>query len=491
MTLNIFYGGDELDLTTGDFCEKTRGCPRTLTKMIAAIRASKADVVGLEEGEHSTQRIADALGWFASERMQIVSRYRLIDPPEGRGRYIFVELDPAGSWPSGTSICRPTRTARTSCATVARPQELQELELSVRMPAIQEHLSVLPGLAAKGIPGFLTGDFNSPSHLDWTPAVAAVRDEVPFAFDWPVSRALADAGFRDSYRQSAPRPGRQAWVHLDLGRPRGRRERGARPHRLGLGRRPGPRGQEPDPRREGRARRGHRRRPVSDRPPRGRLHLPVKPGRPPVFVAVESRRLTIGKRLSVVFHAPGRKGEHVAIVPAGGAGADAVASRSTGAHSRRTERCASRQGTTTRRLRGRTPRQARRGSLPQPVLALPRQESRPRSSPPGASIGRSADPGLVVERAGDALGLARDLPLRGRRSGPEASTCNATLCGNGDYLLYEYTRASIEGDTSFTADSFTGSGAWPLEPGRYEVRLLLDDGYRSVATSRPFRVVKR
>jgi hypothetical protein len=33
---------------------------------------------------------------------------------------------------------------------------------------------------AQGIPVFLTGDFNSPSYLDRTPAVADARADVPF-----------------------------------------------------------------------------------------------------------------------------------------------------------------------------------------------------------------------------------------------------------------------------------------------------------------------
>ena len=65
---------------------------------------------------------------------------------------------------------------------------------------------MLPELADDGMPVFLTGDFNSPSHLDWTPAVDAVREEVRYPVVWPVSAALADAGFRDSYREVHPNP---------------------------------------------------------------------------------------------------------------------------------------------------------------------------------------------------------------------------------------------------------------------------------------------
>ena len=54
MTLNIFYGGDELDLRTGDWCAKRSGCSAAFAKVLETIRASGADVVALEEG--STRR---------------------------------------------------------------------------------------------------------------------------------------------------------------------------------------------------------------------------------------------------------------------------------------------------------------------------------------------------------------------------------------------------------------------------------------------------
>ena len=84
--------------------------------------------------------------------------------------------------------------------------EVIALEERVRLSAIQEQLSALEDLAARGIPAFLTGDFNSPSHLDWTEAADDARDDVPFPVEWPVPKALAAAGFFDSYRSVNPDP---------------------------------------------------------------------------------------------------------------------------------------------------------------------------------------------------------------------------------------------------------------------------------------------
>src|SRR6476469_1278915 len=85
MALNIFYGGDELDLHTGSWCHRPAGCPETLAQVENVIRASGADIVGIEEGEHNAGVIAAALGWHASDRMQVISRFPIIDPPGGNG----------------------------------------------------------------------------------------------------------------------------------------------------------------------------------------------------------------------------------------------------------------------------------------------------------------------------------------------------------------------------------------------------------------------
>jgi hypothetical protein len=74
---------------------------------------------------------------------------------------------------------------------------------------------------------------------------------------------------------------------------------------------------------------------------------------------------------------------------------------------------------------------------------------------------------------------------------PHASTCSAGLCGNGHYLLDTYTHAAIEGSTTFGPDTaLVGYRSWPLGTGTYEIRLLLDDGYRSAASSARFKIVQ-
>ncbi|WP_203718605.1 endonuclease/exonuclease/phosphatase family protein [Asanoa siamensis] len=206
MTLNVFYGGDEIDLATGDFCAEPDACTETLAQVGRVIQSAGADIVGIQEPERNTSRIARTLGWYASDRAHVMSRFPIIDPPGSNGLYVFVEISPGRvvavanthlpSDPYGPYLVRDGGSRA----------DVVELERDTRLAAARDAVAPLPGLAAKGIPVFLTGDFNSPSHLDWTPAVAKARDDVPFAVDWPASRALADAGLTDTYREAHPDP---------------------------------------------------------------------------------------------------------------------------------------------------------------------------------------------------------------------------------------------------------------------------------------------
>ena len=148
--------------------------------------------------------------------------------------------------------------------------EVLKTERETRLPEIRPYLRPLSRQAARGVPTFLTGDFNSPSHLDWTPAVAAVRPQVKYPLRWPVSAALAGAGFRDSYREVHPDPVARPGLTWTAGTPppRIRRARDARPDRLGDGERAGHDARQQAGRRAGRPGRGHRRA-VGLRPPLG------------------------------------------------------------------------------------------------------------------------------------------------------------------------------------------------------------------------------
>ncbi len=176
-------------------------------KVIEAIRKAEPDVVALQEALGNTGRIAEALGWaFASARTQVISPHPIVDPPGRDSLYVLVEVCPGRvvaiasvhlpAEPYGPELVRAGGDAEQAIA----------LERRIRLPGLARPLAVLPRLAAAGTPVFLLGDFNAPSHLDWTGAAVGSRPHLRTAVDWPVSRAVEAAGFRDTWREIHPDP---------------------------------------------------------------------------------------------------------------------------------------------------------------------------------------------------------------------------------------------------------------------------------------------
>lgn len=60
--------------------------------------------------------------------------------------------------------------------------------------------------AAAGHLIFLAGDFNEPSHLDWTEATKDSADHHGMVVPWTVTTLLDEAGYADSYRMKYPNP---------------------------------------------------------------------------------------------------------------------------------------------------------------------------------------------------------------------------------------------------------------------------------------------
>ena len=59
---------------------------------------------------------------------------------------------------------------------------------------------------AQGYAVVLGGDFNEPSHLDWTPETVGLCDRQGVCVPWTVSTLLAEAGYADAYRTVHPDP---------------------------------------------------------------------------------------------------------------------------------------------------------------------------------------------------------------------------------------------------------------------------------------------
>src|SRR5689334_15647306 len=187
-------------------CDISDEFPLIPARLVArAIRASGADVVGIEEGGGEIPQIARALGWhYYDVRMQIVSRLPLVDPPGGNGLFTFVEVAP-GRVAALENVHLPSDPYGPYWVRAGRPpRAVLALERRVRLPAIEPDLRAAHRLRARGIPVFLTGDFNSPSFRDWTNATVGTRPDIRYPLRWPVSVAVERAGFTDSFRAVHP-----------------------------------------------------------------------------------------------------------------------------------------------------------------------------------------------------------------------------------------------------------------------------------------------
>jgi endonuclease/exonuclease/phosphatase family metal-dependent hydrolase len=192
MTFNVWYGGVQVDFR----------------QVARSIRAAGADVVGVQEPEGNLHRLATVAGLpYVDESLHMISRYPLfaVEREGVRLAYAALDLDHVVALGNVHLTCCPYGPEEAGAGKSA--EEVLELERSLRLPEIRPYLRSLRPLAGRGVPTFLTGDFNSPSHLDWTEAVARARPQrVPYPLVWPVSTALARAGFRDSYREAHPDP---------------------------------------------------------------------------------------------------------------------------------------------------------------------------------------------------------------------------------------------------------------------------------------------
>jgi endonuclease/exonuclease/phosphatase family metal-dependent hydrolase len=481
MTFNVFYGGDDYDLAKQDWCATTNGCPATLDRVVEAIRSTGADVVGLEEGEGNTREIARRLGWHASPRTQIVSRFPLLEPPDAADAYVLAELEP-GKAIAVSSIHLPSDPyGPYAIRDGASEREVLAIERRARVPALTRRLAAVRGVLDSGMPVFLVGDFNSPSQLDWTDAADARREEIRYPVEWPVGALAAEAGFRDSYRETYPDPVVRPGFTWTPGGPEAVKNEVH--DRIDWVLVAGPAdtvvseilGESAYPDTD-----------VATDPfpsdHRGVVStFSVEPAATPVLVSPGERGVTVGDDVRVAYSAPGNDGEHIAIVSVGAPGEPASTQSADGAH-----------GTATLSTAGLEP-----GEKAVVLLAADGRELARASLwlyPPGSAV--TIEPARSVYRAGDQVTYTWSRAPGNRwdwiglypATESEVPTDGRIPDDSGDYVFYEYTQTEIEGAGRIAATSQAGSGKWPLQPGRYELRLMVDDGYQTIARSQPFTV---
>ena len=231
LSYNIYWGGHR----------------QPLERTIEVIRESGADLVGIQENvnreyEDQTPEIAKALGfsyvrhavldaleefgakgnklrarWTQQAGQSTLSRHPITAQSPG-GSGIQVEL-PSGEkvWMFNTHLWHypyvPYQLLNVdffegeAIDPNAPDAELQAI-LSAHIGHKTEITKVLwdiKSVLPKGEPVFLTGDFNEPSHLDWTEESARAGIH-PLKVDFPTSRQVTEAGLKDAFREYYPDP---------------------------------------------------------------------------------------------------------------------------------------------------------------------------------------------------------------------------------------------------------------------------------------------
>jgi endonuclease/exonuclease/phosphatase family metal-dependent hydrolase len=203
-------------------------------KGLDSILISDADIVAVCENNGRAGDWANDLGWHVFETGSdnaVLSRYpitdtftagstagstvRIADSPLRQVHFWSCHLT---AYPYGPYDIRDTNGSDAARIAAGLAAESNSGRLSQVRNILSRATSQLT--AADDAPVFLLGDFNCPSHLDWTPATAAAGQHFGLVVDWPVTRATENSGMIDAYRVVHPDPVTQpgdTWTPIDPG----------------------------------------------------------------------------------------------------------------------------------------------------------------------------------------------------------------------------------------------------------------------------------
>jgi hypothetical protein len=353
----------------------------------------------------------------------------------------------------------------------ARQSDVMRNEQAIRMPGLQPVLDEASSLMDQDIPVFVLGDFNAPSHRDWTTAAAGLRSHVTGRFRWPMSIAAEGIGLVDSYRAVYPDPVQNPGLTWPAARP------------FVAGYNPGMNGAAAD--RIDLLYAGGAATPVealivgedgseftdvavSPWPTDHRavvVRFDVDPAPPPTLVTIDQRLVEIGQKRSVRYFSDSAAAASLSVVPSGGSTDDAtveqrLADPSSGSWPLPTEVLAPGAFDVVLLDSGGAELQRVGFWLVEPGTT-PTLTTDKKAYAPGEPIDVSwqSAPG----NKWDWIGIYR------RDADPDVAY----------YKTWAYTKATVAG--SETLDGSDSGGPWPMTPGEYSVYLLVDDSYREVA----------
>ena len=181
--------------------------------IVKIVLASQADIVGFQELSCG-QEISDTLGWHLLDQTggrNIISRFPIkqtasdqagvkIELAPGKTIWLFNAHLPA--WPYQPYDLRDGKLKQDETSTIEAAEKARGAKVALLLKSINDSNI----LSANEIV-FITGDFNEPSCLDWTEAVAKdTARTYDLKVNWPVSRHILDVGFKDSFRTLKPDP---------------------------------------------------------------------------------------------------------------------------------------------------------------------------------------------------------------------------------------------------------------------------------------------
>ena len=435
------------------------------------IRKLDADVVGVLESYERLPEIARRTGYrYYNTSLQLLSKYPIVEPSGGDGLYALIETEPGYVIPFFNVHLDYVDWGPRKLAKGDPADEVIANENEVRTSALERPLAAMDELLGDGYPVFLTGDFNEPSSLDYTAEAVGTRKEITEPVAWPVSEALFDHGFRDSYREVHDDPVAVPAITQERTGERIDYVYAAGPSKTLDSKLVGePGGEDVD---------------IEESPwtsdHRAVLStFDVSPVAMPTLVAVDARLADVGDEITVSWNDPGRGGNEIAIVPEGGAPGDAL----------ETLEAPDERGDATLDTAGWDP-----GSYEAVLIDGDDSE-----------VARVSfylrEPGATLELTTDKRTYGRGEPIEvSWTQGPanrwdwlgvyEASASDPKV---DDYLTWDYSEGHSAGTVpprtvgEATLGPDSQGHSWPLPPGDYVVHYLLADQYQS-AGSAPFTV---
>jgi endonuclease/exonuclease/phosphatase family metal-dependent hydrolase len=180
MAFNIFRGGE-----------------RGYAAIVQAAKAAEADVIVIQESFSTSQQLANELGWSyvstgTAGSADIISRL----PLTTHVGYVMVEGVAIVNVKLPASNYGPYSTTTQQEPTIVAQEKL------TRIPALIGLLNPVKGLSRV----IVAGDFNAPSHLDWTSDTVGMRPQMAYPVSWPTSVLMHQSGFVDTFRDINPNP---------------------------------------------------------------------------------------------------------------------------------------------------------------------------------------------------------------------------------------------------------------------------------------------